>query len=146
MRYSQRKLDKIVRDREEIIISKVPFRPSHIKTGGETKKIKNLLAIAHHGMATYEDSNAETKSIFGEESFSYPKPEMLIFKLIAAATSPGDLVLDSFLGSGTTAAVAHKMGCRWIGVELGDHTVKRIGCYGSRKSSMARTPGALLNR
>ena len=42
-------------------------------------------------------------------------------RVIEMATNPGDLVLDSFLGSGTTAAVAQKMGRRWIGVELGDH-------------------------
>jgi adenine-specific DNA-methyltransferase len=49
------------------------------------------------------------------------KPEKLIQRCIAMSTSPGDWVLDSFLGSGTTAAVAHKMGRRWIGIELGDH-------------------------
>ena len=49
------------------------------------------------------------------------KPEALIKRILSIATNPGDLVLDSFLGSGTTAAVAHKMGRRWIGVELGDH-------------------------
>ena len=49
------------------------------------------------------------------------KPEKLIKKIISMCTVPGDLVLDSFLGSGTTAAVAHKMGRRWIGIELGDH-------------------------
>lgn len=49
------------------------------------------------------------------------KPERLLRRVIDLATNPGDLVLDSFLGSGTTAAVAHKMGRRWIGVELGDH-------------------------
>jgi len=48
------------------------------------------------------------------------KPEALIFRVLSLFTKPGDLVLDSFLGSGTTAAVAHKMGRRWIGVELGD--------------------------
>ena len=48
------------------------------------------------------------------------KPEKLIERILLLATNPGDLVLDSFLGSGTTAAVAHKMGRRWIGVELGD--------------------------
>ena len=42
-------------------------------------------------------------------------------RILRIATNPGDLVLDSFLGSGTTAAVAHKMGRRWIGVEMGDH-------------------------
>lgn len=49
------------------------------------------------------------------------KPEALIKRCLEISTNPGDLVLDSFLGSGTTAAVAHKMGRRWIGVELGDH-------------------------
>ena len=49
------------------------------------------------------------------------KPEAQIARVFQMATSPGDLVLDSFLGSGTTAAVAHKMGRRWIGVEMGEH-------------------------
>ena len=49
------------------------------------------------------------------------KPEVLLEKILELATQPGDLVLDSFLGSGTTAAVAQKMGRRWIGVEMGDH-------------------------
>ena len=49
------------------------------------------------------------------------KPELLIKKILDLATNPGDVVLDSFAGSGTTAAVAHKMGRRWITVELGEH-------------------------
>ncbi len=49
------------------------------------------------------------------------KPELLIKKILDLATNPGDLVIDSFAGSGTTAAVAHKMGRRWITVELGEH-------------------------
>jgi adenine-specific DNA-methyltransferase len=49
------------------------------------------------------------------------KPEKLIARILHIATNPSDLVLDSFLGSGTTAAVAHKMGRRWIGVEMGEH-------------------------
>jgi adenine-specific DNA-methyltransferase len=53
--------------------------------------------------------------------FDTPKPERLIHRILHIATNPGDLVLDSFLGSGTTAAVAHKMGRRWIGIELGEH-------------------------
>lgn len=51
------------------------------------------------------------------EWFATPKPEKLIHKILTLATAPGDLVLDSFLGSGTTAAVAHKMNRRWIGIE-----------------------------
>lgn len=57
----------------------------------------------------------------GDSSFDTPKPERLIERVLNIATSPGDLVLDSFAGSGTTGAVAHKMGRRWIMVELGEH-------------------------
>ena len=63
----------------------------------------------------------EARSFNSEHVFATPKPERLIERVLTLATTPGDLVLDSFLGSGTTAAVAHKMGRRWIGVELGDH-------------------------
>ena len=63
-----------------------------------------------------------SKKIFGGgKAFSNPKPEQLIEYYLQVATNPGDLVLDSFLGSGTTAAVAHKMGRRWVGIELGEH-------------------------
>jgi adenine-specific DNA-methyltransferase len=53
--------------------------------------------------------------------FDNPKPEGLIQRVVQVATNPGDVVLDSFLGSGTTSAVAHKMGRRWIGIEMGEH-------------------------
>ncbi len=55
--------------------------------------------------------------------FDTPKPERLIERSIIISTNPGDVVLDSFLGSGTTAAVAHKMGRRWIGIELEEKSV-----------------------
>ncbi|MDQ1230980.1 hypothetical protein QE379_002406 [Sphingomonas sp. SORGH_AS 879] len=62
------------------------------------------------------------RALFPEEaSFGTPKPERLMQRILHIASNPGDLVLDSFLGSGTTAAVAHKMGRRWIGIEMGDH-------------------------
>jgi len=57
----------------------------------------------------------------GVPDFPTPKPEQLISKVLEIATNPGDLVLDSFAGSGTTGAVAHKMGRRWIMIELGEH-------------------------
>ena len=53
--------------------------------------------------------------------FGTPKPERVIQKILTLASLPGDIILDSFLGSGTTAAVAHKMGRRWIGIEMGEH-------------------------
>jgi adenine-specific DNA-methyltransferase len=68
-----------------------------------------------------QESKKEVIAIFEEDTFATPKPERLIQRILHIATNPGDLVLDSFLGSGTTAAVAHKMGRRWIGVEMGVH-------------------------
>ena len=69
-----------------------------------------------------QEAKREIIKIFGNQHiFATPKPERLIERIIHLATNEGDLVLDSFLGSGTTAAVAHKMGRRWIGIELGNH-------------------------
>jgi adenine-specific DNA-methyltransferase len=62
------------------------------------------------------------RSLFpGATSFDTPKPERLLERVLNISTDPGDIVLDSFAGSGTTGAVAHKMGRRWIMVELGEH-------------------------
>ena len=69
-----------------------------------------------------QEAKKEVLALFGASNvFSTPKPERLINRIIHIASNPGDLVLDSFLGSGTTAAVAHKMNRRWIGIEMGDH-------------------------
>lgn len=68
-----------------------------------------------------DESKKEGKLLFVDGAFATPKPERLIKRVLEIATNPGDLVLDSFLGSGTTAAVAHKMNRRYIGIELGDH-------------------------
>jgi adenine-specific DNA-methyltransferase len=77
---------------------------------------------SHEDVGHTDEAKKEMISVFGAENvFSTPKPERLIKQVLEIATKPGDLVLDSFLGSGTTAAVAHKMGRRWIGIELGDH-------------------------
>jgi Adenine specific DNA methylase Mod len=63
----------------------------------------------------------ESQALFAKKKFPYPKPEPLIERILTLGSNPGDLVLDSFLGSGTTAAVAHKMGRQYIGIELGEH-------------------------
>lgn len=71
-----------------------------------------------------DESKKEIHALFGKEAaFDSPKPERLMQRVISIATNPGDLVLDSFLGSGTTAAVAHKMGRCYIGIEMGEHAV-----------------------
>jgi adenine-specific DNA-methyltransferase len=98
------------------------------------KRYKHLLkqegivpqSIWSHEFAGHTDtSRKEVRLVLATESlvddFLTPKPELLISRVLGIATNPGDLVLDSFLGSGTTAAVAHKMGRRWIGIEMGEH-------------------------
>lgn len=69
-----------------------------------------------------QEAKKEINMLFGADTpFDTPKPERLIERVLTLATNPGDLVLDSFAGSGTTGAVAHKMGRRWIMIELGEH-------------------------
>lgn len=76
----------------------------------------------HTDVGHTDEAKKETNLLFGrDEGFDTPKPERLLKRILELATNPGDLVLDSFLGSGTTAAVAHKMGRRYIGIEMGEH-------------------------
>lgn len=71
------------------------------------------------------EAKAEIKALFpGEHPFATPKPERLLQRIIRIATQPGDIVLDCFAGSGTTAAVAHKMGRRWVTSELLNETAE----------------------
>jgi adenine-specific DNA-methyltransferase len=80
----------------------------------------------HEECGHNDESRKESKTLFGNTPFSTPKPERLLYRVIAIATNPGDLILDSFAGSGTTGAVAHKMRRRWIMVELGEHCYTHI--------------------
>jgi len=103
------------------------------KAGRNAPRVKSFLTARRGGVVpetmwraedvgTTSQAKKELIALFGEEPlFDTPKPERLIQRIIAISTSPGDLVLDAYLGSGTTAAVAHKMGRKYIGVEVGDH-------------------------
>jgi len=76
----------------------------------------------HSEVGSNRTSKAEVKALIEDlGQFETPKPERLLKKIVEIASNPGDWVLDSFAGSGTTGAVAHKMGRRWIMVELGEH-------------------------
>jgi len=73
-------------------------------------------------VGTNDEAKKELMQLLSVESvFDNPKPEPLIARIVHIASAPGEIVLDSFGGSGTTASVAHKMGRRWIMVELGEH-------------------------
>ena len=75
----------------------------------------------HEEVGNNQAAKREVISFNETDPFATPKPESLIQRILHIATSPNDLILDSFAGSGTTGAVAHKMGRRWIMIELGEH-------------------------
>lgn len=89
-----------------------------VKNGATALTIWTYEEVGHN-----QDAKKEIKALFPDEKnpFDTPKPERLIERVLTLGSNKGDLVLDSFLGSGTTAAVAHKMGRKYIGIELGEH-------------------------
>ena len=120
--YSQEKLQQLISDNRIWFGSK----------GEGVPRIKRFLSEVKSGIVAKtmwlrdevgdnQDAKKEVKQFNAKDVFDTPKPEKLVQRIIHLATNPGDLVLDSFAGSGTTGAVAHKMGRRWIMVELGEH-------------------------
>jgi adenine-specific DNA-methyltransferase len=102
------------------------------KTGNNVPRIKQFLSEVQEGavaktiwlreeVGDNQDAKKEVKEFNDQNVFDTPKPERLLQRILELASRPGDLVLDSFAGSGTTGAVAHKMGRRWIMAELGEH-------------------------
>ena len=108
------------------------------KDGQGAPQLKRYLSEVKQGVVSMTiwkrdevGDNQEAKRevvVFNSESvFATPKPERLVERALVLGSNPGDLVLDSFLGSGTTAAVAQKMGRKYIGIELGNHAYTH--CY-----------------
>ena len=89
---------------------------SDVKEGITAMTIWKYTEVGHN-----QDAKKEVKQFNSESVFATPKPERLIERILTLGSNEGDIVLDSFLGSGTTAAVAQKMGRRYIGVEMGNH-------------------------
>lgn len=101
------------------------------------------MSLWRHTLAgNTQEAKKEALALLGDTNvFGTPKPEKLLQTVIHIATNPGDLVLDSFLGSGTTAAVAHKMGRRWIGIEMGEHA--RTHCLPRLEKVIAGEQGGI---
>ena len=119
---SKEKFDELVKD------SRIWLGES----GNSMPRLKRFLTDVKEGLVSKtiwlrtevgdnQDAKREVKEINAADVFTTPKPERLLQRILTLATIPGDLILDSFAGSGTTGAVAHKMGRRWIMVELGEH-------------------------
>lgn len=121
-RYSQKKILELIAD------NRIYFGDS----GNNVPRYKRFLSEVQDGLVPVtlwlreevgdnQEAKEEIKKLFPEDPFGTPKPERLLARIAEIATKPGDWMLDSFLGSGTTSAVAHKMGRKHIGIEFGDH-------------------------
>ena len=121
-RVSKEKFDEMVAD------NRIYFGPN----GDNVPRIKRFLSEVKDGMVATtlwlredagdnQEGKKEIKELFEDSVFDTPKPERLIERVLTLGSNEGDIVLDSFLGSGTTAAVAQKMGRKYIGVEMGNH-------------------------
>lgn len=106
-RYSAAKVLEMAVSGADFSVPKTPFRPSYIATGGKPKAVSSLWSWQlDPGMPTHEDAYKEQLQIGIGAPFQWAKPEGLVRRIIELATDPGDLVLDPFAGSGTTAAAA----------------------------------------
>lgn len=119
---SKSKFDELVKD------NRIYFG----KNGSNVPRLKLFLSEVQDGLVSKtiwyrvevgdnQEAKREIKILFTEDSFGTPKPERLLKRVLDLATKSGDWVLDSFLGSGTTSAVAHKTGRKHIGIEFGEH-------------------------
>lgn len=97
----------------------------------------------HTAVGSTRTSAREVKEITGGTAFATPKPEALIARILALGTDEGDVVLDCFVGSGTTAAVAHKMGRRWVAVERSASTIEQFALPRLSKVAAGGDPGGI---
>jgi adenine-specific DNA-methyltransferase len=123
-------VDQSKREKTKVFVLERDGRPPFIVRGGnrilfladKVREVDGRPAIVEPLTNVWNDVPFQGIAREGGVVFSRnKKPEKLVSRVIAMSTDPGDWVLDPFLGSGTTAAVAHKMGRRWIGIEAGDH-------------------------
>ncbi|MDF2693071.1 MAG: Type restriction-modification system methylation subunit [Labilithrix sp.] len=127
---AQRIVDRSRDAPERVFVLEREGRPPFIVRGGnrilfladKVREVDGRLAIVEPLTNVWDDVPFQGIAREGGVVFTRnKKPERLVARVLAMATDPGDWVIDPFLGSGTTAAVAHKMGRRWIGIESGEH-------------------------
>ena len=120
--YSKKRYEEMVRDNRIWFGKSGNNVPSVKKFLNEVKDGTTPMTIwPYQEVGHNQEAKKESRVFNPDDAFATPKPEKLIQRILTLATKENDLVLDSFLGSGTTAAVAHKMNRKYIGVEIGDH-------------------------
>lgn len=131
---AQKLIDLSLADKKQIFLLERDGLSNMYFRGGERlifyrEKLKEIdgQLVAGEPLTTLWD-DLLSNNLHKEGGVDFPKskkPESLIKRVIELSTKPGDLVLDAYLGSGTTAAVAHKMGRRYVGIERGEHAVSK---------------------
>ncbi|XKH58629.1 site-specific DNA-methyltransferase (plasmid) [Citricoccus nitrophenolicus] len=110
--------------RTAFIAPRQPLRPSFVGTVTKGKPVKDLWSFHTDGAPTNEEARAEQEEIFGPGcSFPTPKPVRLVERIVACSTDPGDIVLDSYAGSGTTPVAAGRLGRGYVAIELEQKTI-----------------------
>ena len=153
-RYSQDKLDSIISAGELITISKAPFRPNHVKVGGDIKKMHNLLTPLTYNLETNEDATAHLSSLMGGDYFDNPKPVNLIKTLLKAVTydDPEAIVLDFFAGSGSTAEAVMRLNLeeggnrKFIAVQLPEPIKSETPAYNAGFKTISALSRARIHR
>lgn len=141
-RFSKEKFQELVND------NRIWFG----KNGDGVPRVKRFLSDVKEGITSMtiwkhtevghnQDAKKEVKVFNSIDVFSTPKPERLIERVLFLGSVKNDIILDSFLGSGTTAAVAHKMERKYIGIELGDHAITH--CYPRLKAVVDGEQGGI---
>jgi adenine-specific DNA-methyltransferase len=122
-RYTKEKFDELIADNRIWFGENGDARPAYKRFLSEvTDTIPSTTIWNYDEVGHNDESKKEMRGLFVNDLFATPKPERLLKRIIELATNPHDLILDSFAGSGTTGAVAHKLGRRWIMIEVVEHS------------------------
>lgn len=125
--YAEEKMKELIGDNRVWFGAHGNNKPRLKKFLSEVKQGTTPLTIwLHTEVGHNQDAKKEVKEFNGNDVFDTPKPEKLLQRILHLSTNENDLILDSFLGSGTSAAVAHKMNRRYIGIEIGEHAKTHV--------------------
>lgn len=141
-RYTKEKFKELIDDNRIWFGKDGNARPAYKRFISEVSDTIPAMTIWTYDEVGHNDESKKEVRLFNiEDVFATPKPERLISRIIQLATNKNDLILDSFLGSGTTAAVALKMKRKWIGIELGEHA--KTHCYPRLKAVVDGEQGGI---
>jgi len=143
-KYIREKYDELVAEGRIYFGKGGDAQPSIIRYLDEVEGLVPWTWWPHEEVGHTDEAKREIQVLFpDDDAFDTPKPERLMDRIVQIASSPGDVVLDPFAGSGTTAAVAQKRGRRWVAVERASETVDRFALPRLQKVVAGDDPGGI---